>query len=149
MAKFSEKKFNLDGSDCYSYHWHHLDAKGVTRSKRNFCGGTVMVWGAFCYQGKLPICFISTHMNSNTYMDLLGNVLISYIEHKSHNDFIFQQDNDSIHVCKHSKEWFSRMDIPLLEWPACSPDCNPIENLWAILARNVYSSGRQFDISEV
>ena len=50
-----EKKFNLDGPDCYSYHWNHLDEKGVTRSKRNFVGGTVMVWGAFCYQGKLHI----------------------------------------------------------------------------------------------
>ena len=82
-----EKKFNLDGPDCYSYYLHHLDAKGVTRSKRNFGGGTVMVWGAFCYPGKLPICFISTHTNSDAYVDLLGDVLINYIEHKSHNDF--------------------------------------------------------------
>jgi len=28
-----KKKFNLDGPDCYSYHWHHLDAKGVIMSK--------------------------------------------------------------------------------------------------------------------
>ena len=84
-------------------------------------------------------------MNSNNYVDMLGDVLINYIEYKSQNYFIFQQDNASIHVCKHSKEWFSRMDIPFLEWPACSPDCNPMENLWAILTRNVYLSGRQFD----
>ena len=56
-----EKKFNLDGLDCYIYYWHHLDAKLVTRSKRNFGGGTVMVWGAFCYQRKLPMFHIYSH----------------------------------------------------------------------------------------
>ena len=36
------------------------------------------------------------------------------------------------------------MDIPLLDWPARSPDLNPIENLWGILAQNVFKNGRQY-----
>ena len=32
-----------------------------------------------------------------------------------------------------------------MEWLACSPDLNPIENLWGILSRKVYENGKQFE----
>lgn len=140
-----EKKFNLDGPDCYSCYWHDLDQTSVVRSKRNFGGGSLMVWGGFSYHAKLPICFISTRMNSGMYLELLEDVLIGHIENDANEDIVFQQDNASIHVSKQSKAWFDEKNIPLLDWPACSPDCNPIENLWGILAGMVYANGRQFD----
>lgn len=140
-----EKKFNLDGPDCYSCYWHDLSQKSIVRSKRNFGGGSLMVWGAFSYNAKLPICFISTKMNSGMYLDLLEDVLIGYMENDATDDIIFQQDNASIHVSKQSLAWFGDKNIPLLEWPACSPDCNFIENLWGILAGMVYANGRQYN----
>lgn len=143
-----EKKFNLDGPDCYSCYWHHKGSEEVPRSKRNFGGGSVMVWGAFHYDGKLPLCFITTRMNSNLYNEMLEDVLVNFYEEQKdvngREDFIFQQDNASIHVSKQSTEWFRQKNIPLLDWPACSPDCNPIKNLWGVLAGKVYANGRQF-----
>ncbi|KAG3049646.1 hypothetical protein PI124_g9200 [Phytophthora idaei] len=29
-------------------------------------------------------------------------------------------------------------------WPARSPDCNPIENVWSVMAARVYAHGRQY-----
>ncbi|KAG3084758.1 hypothetical protein PI124_g18076 [Phytophthora idaei] len=29
-------------------------------------------------------------------------------------------------------------------WPARSPDCTPIENVWSIMASRVYAHGRQY-----
>ena len=32
-----------------------------------------------------------------------------------------------------------------MDWPALSPDLNPIENLWGIVARQVYGQGKQYN----
>uniref|UniRef100_A0A8R1I7Q5 Tc1-like transposase DDE domain-containing protein n=1 Tax=Caenorhabditis japonica TaxID=281687 RepID=A0A8R1I7Q5_CAEJA len=40
--------------------------------------------------------------------------------------------------------------MKVLDWPACSPDLNPIESVWDILARSVYKNGKQYNsISEL
>ena len=32
----------------------------------------------------------------------------------------------------------------LLDWAACSPDCNPVENIWGILVRRVHEKDKQY-----
>ena len=40
---------------------------------------------------------------------------------------------------------FSDKNVVLMDWLALSPDLNPIENLWVIVARQVYSQSKQYD----
>ena len=43
------------------------------------------------------------------------------------------------------KRFFSDKNVVLIDWPALSPDLNPIKNLWGIVAQQVYSQGKQHD----
>lgn len=67
-----EKKFNLDGPDGVQFYWHDLRHEKEVQMRRNFGGGTLIVWGGFSFVGQLPIAWIFTRMNSGHYVDCTG-----------------------------------------------------------------------------
>ena len=52
-------------------------------------------------------------------------------------DYFFQHDNDPQHTARVVRRWLEDQQIPMLPWPAQSPDLNPIENLWATLEQQL------------
>ncbi len=52
-------------------------------------------------------------------------------------DFIFEQDLAPAHTAKSTKSWLNDHGVGVLDWPANSPDLNPLENLWGIVKRKM------------
>lgn len=140
-----EKKFNLDGPDGWRYYWHDLRDEQNILARRHSGGGSIMVWAGFSWGGKSSLCFTSERLNSVRYIEILESHLLPVATRIGGRKLIFQQDNAPCHSSKVVNAWLKRHKINSLMWPSYSPDLNPIENLWAVLARKVYANGRQFD----
>ena len=103
-----------------------------------------MVWGAFMNDTIFDLHIVEGNYDSDKYCAMLEQCLEPFMQP----DQTFMQDGASIHRAKNTKELLQERNISILEWPANSQDLNPIENLWGILVRAVYSSGRQFSTKE-
>ncbi|KAK2586497.1 hypothetical protein KPH14_011395 [Odynerus spinipes] len=84
-------------------------------------------------------------MNSDKYLKLISEQMTTHAARISGEKFIFQQDNAAVHTAKIVKSFFNTNNIPILKWPARSPDINIIGNCWGDLSRAVYAKGRQFN----
>ncbi|CAH2083903.1 unnamed protein product [Euphydryas editha] len=133
-----EKKFNFDGPDGFKYYWHDLRFDRKIMSRRAHGGASVMVWAGITGHLKTELAYCSGRMNAANYRELLHEHLLPFITLTEDKNIIFQQDNAPIHVASTTKKWFEDFGIRILEWPACSPDLNPMENVWGILARKIY-----------
>uniref|UniRef100_A0A3P8S9W1 Tc1-like transposase DDE domain-containing protein n=1 Tax=Amphiprion percula TaxID=161767 RepID=A0A3P8S9W1_AMPPE len=51
------------------------------------------------------------------------------------NSWVFQQDNAAVHNARLTKDFFTENNITLLDHPTCSPDLNPIENIWGWMTK--------------
>ena len=104
-----------------------------------------MAWGAFSALGKSSLAVMVGKQDSAKYVEVLQSYLMPFADAHIGTRWIFQQDNAAIHRSRLTMEWLNEKQVRVMGWPARSPDLNPIENLWGILAMEVYENGRQFN----
>ncbi|GBM21877.1 hypothetical protein AVEN_32861-1 [Araneus ventricosus] len=97
-----------------------------------------MVWGCLAANGFGNLHFCSGTIKAPDYIRVLEvNLRPSLQRLFGRKRYLFQQDNARPHTAKITETWLHTKRVPVLEWPAASPDLSPIENIWRILKRNM------------
>lgn len=96
-----------------------------------------MVFGMFSAQGTTPLVRLNTRVNAAVYKVMLDDLVIPFMNSSAVDDPIFMQDNAPCHKAKTAMSFLQEERVEYLDWPAQSPDLNPIENLWHTLGVKV------------
>ncbi len=129
-----ESRFSLYRADGRQHVWRHVGERfaDVNIVDRVAHGGVgVIVWAGVCYGQRTQEYFIDGILNAQRYRDeILRPIVVPFI-HDHH--LMLQHDNARPHVARIYTQFLEAENIPVLAWPAYSPDMSPIEHVWDAL----------------
>ena len=110
------------------------------------------VWGSISWWGMGPIRRIKGTLNARKYTEeIIPDVteICNIQRPEGTQKLIFQQDNAPPHSANRTKQFLAENGVKVLDWPANSPDFNPIEEVWAHVAARVRARGRPVNADQL
>lgn len=99
----------------------------------------VNVWACFAESGQGYIHIFNENLDANLQKQILVDNLFQSAGKLMDpaKEWFFLHDNDKKFKSKVVQEWLESKSVRCIDFPPYSPDLNPIENLWAVLACEV------------
>jgi transposase len=109
----------------------------LTETKKRHAA-KIHCWGGIGKHFKTKLYFFKQNLNSKLYCKILKSRLppeYKYdLDHLHYGNWILVQDNDPKHKSKTTTTLLDKLaPNRLTDWPANSPDFNPIEDVWSML----------------
>jgi transposase len=142
-----EKKFRFDGPDGWNKFWVHKHDKKFKPSMSKDYGRYrgVMVWGAVSTQGLLCLERTTAKMKGDDYLKMVTGRPLDIMRKTCGSQPVFIQDNAAPHKKDTTVDGLKDAGLEVPEWPPLSPDLNPMENVWALIVKKLYTGTKAFE----
>ncbi|GFX65395.1 transposable element Tcb2 transposase [Trichonephila clavipes] len=144
-ARRPMSRFSVHQDNRRIFIWRDRGSKNnhafVHESVRFGCGG-VLVYGGISIDGCTDLYIIRDGtLTAQRYRDEIFRLIVVPYAAAIGDAFILIDDNCKPHRANLVEDFLFEEGIVRMEWPACSPDMDPIEHIWDALGRRV--AGRQ------